>query len=160
MKTLILLFGILIATAIGGCRDEQLTNPTAASGKVIVRNGTSFGMCAGYCLRSLQIDSTNLLYIKRSWGRGGGGLPDSLFADTIPHNQWLALQQAVANEYAAFAKLDTIIGCPDCADGGAEWIEIEQKGTVRRVTFEYGAELPEIKTLLGAVRDIRQKFEK
>lgn len=160
MKTLVLLFGILIATAIGGCRNEQITNPPATSGNVIVRNGTSFGMCAGYCLRSLQIDSTNLLYTKRSWGRGGGGLPDSLFADTIPHDQWLALQQAVAAQYAAFAKLDSVIGCPDCADGGAEWLEIEQEGAVRRVTFEYGADLPEIKQLLGIVRGIRQRFEK
>lgn len=160
MKTLVLLFSILIATSINACRDEQITDPTATSGKVILRSGTSFGMCAGYCRRDLQIDSTNVLYIKRSWGRGGSSLPDSLFADTITLDQWLALKKTVATEYAAFTKLDTVIGCPDCADGGAEWIEIEQEGTVRRVTFEYGDELPEIKELLNTVRQIRMKFEK
>ena len=30
------------------------------------------------------------------------------------------------------------IGCPDCADGGAEWIEIKlANGEKHKVTFEY-----------------------
>lgn len=161
MKTLALFVSLLLTAAAAGCRDDgsQVTNPTATGAKLIVRSGTSFGMCAGYCLRDLRVDSTDLLYTKRSWGRGSSTLPDSLLADTITPLRWAALKETVAAKYEAFSKLDTIIGCPDCADGGAEWIEIEQGATVRRVTFEYGKEIPEIKELIAIVREIRGKFE-
>jgi hypothetical protein len=33
--------------------------------------------------------------------------------------------------------MDTVIGCPDCADGGAEWLELGFEKEVKRVTFEY-----------------------
>ena len=35
--------------------------------------------------------------------------------------------------------LKEIIGCPDCLDGGAEWIEVSCDGKAHRVEFDYHA---------------------
>jgi hypothetical protein len=46
-------------------------------------------------------------------------------------------------------------GCPDCADGGAEWLEIDGK----RVTLEFRSDLEPIRPLLQQVRALRARFE-
>jgi hypothetical protein len=60
---------------------------------------------------------------------------------------------------AAIHALEGVHGCPDCADGGAEWIQIEGADSVR-VTFEYGAELGGIEELQREIRELRARFER
>jgi hypothetical protein len=56
-----------------------------------------------------------------------------------------------------FFKLNEIYGCPDCADGGTEWIEIitADKKT-KKVTFEFGKNVPEIEKLINLLRKERE----
>ena len=54
----------------------------------------------------------------------------------VNEKAWDSLTAAV--DKRSFEKLDSIIGCPDCADGGAEWIQIEYGGKKKKVTFDYG----------------------
>ena len=58
--------------------------------------------------------------------------------------------------------MDDIIGCPDCADGGAEWLELGFEDRVKRVTFEYmnepeqlGDIIPELRILMESFNDCR-----
>ena len=53
----------------------------------------------------------------------------------------------------SFFILDERIGCPDCADGGSEWIEIGTKNKIYKVTFEYGDSLKGLDELLKLVRE-------
>ena len=54
--------------------------------------------------------------------------------------------------------LNEVYGCPDCADGGAEWIEIDEGGSPRRVTFEFGGTVPRAEAHIVKVREIRSRF--
>lgn len=55
-------------------------------------------------------------------------------------------------------ELDSIYGCPDCADGGAEWIEIQDDQQIKKVTFEYGDTLAPIENLMLELRDLREAY--
>lgn len=60
-----------------------------------------------------------------------------------------------------FFKLSETIGCPDCADGGAEWVEVEYvSGKKHRVTFEYMKEPDELKDYLIGLREQKEKSVK
>lgn len=41
-------------------------------------------------------------------------------------------------EQLRLTKSNEVFGCPDCADGGSEWIELQsQSGASRKIVFEY-----------------------
>ena len=63
---------------------------------------------------------------------------------------WKQLTASVAVD-SVFA-LPERIGCPDCADQGAEWIEIFTEGKSHRVTFEYQQNPPGLEALLRQLR--------
>ncbi|CAF4279798.1 unnamed protein product, partial [Rotaria sordida] len=48
--------------------------------------------------------------------------------------------------------LDDRIGCPGCADGGIEWIEVNWSKESKRVTFEYEALINGIEELIKYLR--------
>jgi hypothetical protein len=60
-----------------------------------------------------------------------------------------------------FVNLPKTIGCPDCADGGAEWIEIisGSGGKSQKVTFEYMNEPAKLKDLASGLRTILESFD-
>lgn len=49
---------------------------------------------------------------------------------------WSELQTLI--DFVVMQELEEVIGCPDCADGGATYIELTQNGESKRVTFETG----------------------
>jgi hypothetical protein len=56
-----------------------------------------------------------------------------------------------------FFDLNDVYGCPDCADGGSEWIEIiTDDDKSKKVTFEYGKTVPEIEKLIKLLREERE----
>ncbi|CAF1249772.1 unnamed protein product [Rotaria sordida] len=55
----------------------------------------------------------------------------------------------------SFQSLNDTEGCPDCADGGAEWIEIQWTNQKKRVTFENGKLIKGFEGLVVALRNIR-----
>ena len=63
----------------------------------------------------------------------------------LPAQEFQALAGLV--DWEAFQKLEETIGCPDCADGGGQWIEISRGGEVHRVTYEYGTPPTELAEL-------------
>ncbi len=54
--------------------------------------------------------------------------------------------------------MDNVIGCPDCADGGSEWLELGFEGDVKRVTFEYMNEPDELKDIIVDLRGLMDSF--
>lgn len=120
----------------------------------VIRSGTFFGMCHGYCIKDVTITPGSAVFVERG-GRDTVQFPTKSRTVPITADEWNALTAALQMD--TLAKLDTVIGCPDCADGGGEWIEVETDGKRRKVTFEHGATIPSIAPLLEKVRAIRAK---
>lgn len=65
--------------------------------------------------------------------------PDFAWSEAFGGSQWETLVKNI--DYNTFRKLPAVVGCPDCADGGAEWLEVRlTDGTLHKVTYEYGIE--------------------
>jgi hypothetical protein len=143
-------FVVLGFIAIAACRETSAPPVVTAAGKTVVRSGTSFGFCAGYCWRELQAAGTQAVWLDRD---PRTGRPERRTERPLDDARWKALVAAIDVE--ALRRLPDVIGCPDCADGGAEWIEVQSAGFSKKVTFDAGADLPEIQRLLDAARALR-----
>ena len=62
-------------------------------------------------------------------------------------------------DFVVFRNLEEVIGCPDCADGGAEWIEITTKDLNHKVTFEYNNEPEEMQDYIEILREFIKKYD-
>ena len=149
------------ATALAlGC-DQRVLNTALqqldfeiSKENVIIRAGTSFGNCIGYCKTEMVLQGTGLTFKQLGWDFAGRNLPDRFYTDSIAVEQWNTLINNL--DWQAFSALDSVIGCPDCADGGAEWLDITYFGQRHKVTFEFGSEISAIREFLSGVRAIRQ----
>ena len=119
-----------------------------------VASGTSFGMCAGYCVTELRIGSSSVVLSEEAWR---AELPTRTRTLPLERSEWELIQELV--DTAVFRELAGVHGCPDCADGGAEWIEVGTADPVR-ITFEYGADLDGIEELQKVIRELRNRFER
>ncbi len=120
--------------------------------------GSSFGMCAGYCITSLQITKDQVFYKKI-------GIPDPEARQYRPElNTTTAFSEKEWNELVALIdlakleKLPATIGCPDCVDQGAEILQVDYDGKNKSVSFSYG-ENPDGLEILTKLREIRDKME-
>ena len=121
------------------------------------KTGTSFGECLGYCLSQLTITANNADYTLYGWDENDPVYQPVAISDTVDSIIWEDLNTLF--DFDLFMSLDSIIGCPDCADGGAEWFEISTIDTVKRVTIEYGDSLDELNNYIDLFRSIRHSFE-
>ena len=121
---------------------------------IAIKTGIFFGMCGGYCKSEVEIVNRDVVFIASSWSNPS--YPDTMLNGNISIQEWDSLIASV--DMDSFLSLDDIIGCPDCADGGGEWIEITKVDTLKRVTFEYGKTVESIQSLIEKVRVIRERF--
>ncbi len=114
-------------------------------------------MCVGYCKTTLAVSEKEATLTEEKWGRGAGSnLPPQFTTLPLSPKEW---QDIVAS--AVTANIDPLpetIGCPDCADGGAESLTIVRHGRLKRISFEAGSEVKEAQQLLERMRLLREKF--
>ena len=122
-----------------------------------IKTGTIFGFCFGYCLSELNIIDTNADYYLNSWIEDDSVYHPVEISDVIDSSIWEILNSFF--DFELFMNLDSVIGCPDCDDGGAEWFEIAMSDTIKRVTIEYGDSLDELNNYIDLIRSIRHSFE-
>jgi hypothetical protein len=116
---------------------------------------TSFGMCVGYCTTRLEIGEGQAVLIRQAHGgRGASDLPDQRFTTTLTSAEWQELQRLAAN--TDMSGLPATIGCPDCADGGAESLSINGAAAT---TFDFNATIDEAQPLLERVRALRARLK-
>lgn len=131
--------------------------PTPADIRQIVST-TSFGMCVGYCTTRLEISPGRAVLIRQA--RGGRGapqnLPDQRFATVLTPDEWSEIERLAAN--TNLSDLPPVIGCPDCADGGAESLTIEGSSQPQTVSFEHNASIAQAAPLLERVRALRTRL--
>ncbi|HEX5169931.1 MAG TPA: hypothetical protein VFW11_12220 [Cyclobacteriaceae bacterium] len=118
-----------------------------------IKYGTSFGYCVGYCWKQLVIDSDNIEFQKMSREENE---PVNCERD-ITCTEWVPLATNIdPNDFFALAET---IGCPDCADGGAEWLEIQTPTSKHKVTFEYMSPPTEISGYVTNLRELMKTFD-
>ncbi len=150
---------------IAGCRPQQSGAPDAspsvrertgnAEPTLIIRSGTFAGECVGYCERELQITSKELAFEEHD---RTGKSPTRRYRRPIKSDEWHDLLSRV--DRAALNALPNEIGCPDCADGGGEWLEVDFGDARKRVTFDRGADVPQVRQLLTKVRALEASIER
>lgn len=121
-----------------------------------IKYGTSFGMCLGYCIHDIKITSDEI-YFSKNGHVIDGLLPEVTLSTPIEMRYWQTLTAQV--NFDEFNQLDSVIGCPDCADGGAEWIEIRHNGHVHKVIFEYMNEPETVSPFISYLRTYMNAFE-
>lgn len=122
-----------------------------------INTGTSFGFCMGYCTREATFNSEKVVVSKSSTRSvSDSSYPTVTKEQSFSQNDWNNLVSLV--DLNKFNSLEERIGCPDCADGGSEWIDITSKNGKKRVTFEYNKDVPEIQTLVTKIRELRNKY--
>lgn len=143
----------LLATALSACTTAAAPEQTQVRQVV---STTSFGMCVGYCSTRLELSEAGAVLTRSSrGGRGGATLPDQRFTAPLSAGEWREIAQLAAN--ARIGRLPDTIGCPDCADGGAESLTIAG-ATERTIAFEHGARIEEAQPLLERVRALRVRL--
>lgn len=146
---------LALALALGACANAA--SPTTGGVSQVVST-TSFGMCAGYCTTRLEISAGQAVLIRQARGGRGApnGLPDQRFTATLTASEWSEIEALAA--HTSFEGLPAVIGCPDCADGGAETLTLNSSGTSRTITFDHGAAIPPAQPLLDRVRALRTRL--
>jgi hypothetical protein len=143
---------VVVALGLAACESA-----VKSAGITKVASTTSFGMCAGYCKTTLEISEKEAVLTREAWGRGAGAnLPLQRLTAALSSQEWEQIAAA-----AAAAKIDALpetIGCPDCADGGAESLTIVGPKGTKTITFDHGAAVAEAQPLLEHVRALRTRM--
>jgi len=132
---------------------DWILNPVESS--FIINTGTSFGMCWGYCKTELELNGTEVIYKEYSWIENPD-FPELILEDHITDEQ---LDQILNTfDFEEYLTLDNVYGCPDCADGGAEWIEITHDNLTKHILFEFYSTIPGHDDLVEILRELRDYF--
>jgi len=135
--------------------ERRLTAPQESEATLEIRSGTSFGECLGYCRREIRITEDSVIYTATGWGQTQ--LPELRAVGQLNHYSWRRLIELLDPD--VLLSLPERLGCPDCADGGAEWIErISDKGDCK-VTFEYNTQIQGLEKALTMLRDLRREYD-
>lgn len=134
---------------------NDLQSVNAINDEIVeVRSGQSFGMCIGKCHNELIITG-NKVTLKQIERKERGG-ETSTYEFTENAALQTLLEEINKIDQTKFMALDETYGCPDCADGGAEWLEVTFKGKEpKKVTFEYGKTIPGFEKIVATLHDKR-----
>jgi hypothetical protein len=147
--------GKLKKTQVQPTQHETPSQPVQTKAeKLIFRTGTYFGNCIGYCNEELIVTSERMFFSRTSNDPKDEKYPNIIEEVTITDEEWNNLLASVNLD--VFYSLRPIFGCPDCADGGGEWIEISDGKITKRIDFEFDASVPKIDDLVKRLRELRQ----
>ena len=147
MKSSLLVAAFILL--LGRCTNSFAPRKLTDADGLTIRTGTSAGMCVGYCVFDYELNGTSLTLTQRP-----NGVSPTLAAKTCQSTISQAdLRELLASiDLDSFYKQPAILGCPDCADGGAEYIELQLGEQKHRVTFQYGQTIPGSEALVDKLR--------
>lgn len=123
----------------------------------VVRTGTYLGECFIYCHETVVITREIYRYSLTSNVQDPKN-PDIIEETPNTSEDWERLLSLI--DMDTFRGLPAIIGQPDRADAGGEWIEITCSGISKRVDFEMNAFVTGIDALVKHLRSIRAQLAK
>lgn len=129
---------------------------TASAQPVTFTSVVSFGFCAPslYCTSRLELSEGRATLTYESQERA-----PRVHRRDLPPGEWQRLVTAL--DAARLRALPGRIGCPDCADGGAETLTVAfAEGPAASVTFEYGQDVAGLEAVQGRIRALRESFDR
>lgn len=123
------------------------------SGVAQIEWTSSFGFCppTSYCTTRLRVSGAEAVVTLESRES-----PTRRNSVQLTGGEADALARAAAQ--ARFDGLGPVIGCPDCADGGAETLSVTGAGGTQTVTFEFSASVGALEPLLGRMRGLAERL--
>ncbi len=161
MKKITLLFAFISAFTLTNCESTADAPESTVLNELTIKSGQSFGFCIGKCYNEIIIKGSEVeLFVQERAIRGGQSsvdLKEYRYKEKLSAAEIETITKAL--NLSKISGLNDVYGCPDCADGGSEWLEVLQKGDVKdRVTFEYGNDVKDIESLTRLLRDKRQQL--
>jgi hypothetical protein len=153
----ILLICTVFAALASACRTIDNSTPSVASqnGQVIsILHGTSYGHCIGYCVKEELYRELSIRTMQSS--RDPENNPEKTSESPLSDGEFAELVSLI--DWNKWNQLEVVIGCPDCADGGAEYLEITTPEGKRRVTFDAGSNPDGLEKLLDYMRKKRTEL--
>lgn len=144
---------LLVCSVLILCCTSDKSPFLPSSQQPVFSYGISFGECLGYCYGTLTITEGKAALVRSSWN----ALPAREGSENLAAGEWAQLVKSL--RWAEFQSLPDTLGCPDCADGGAEWVQAAFPDEEKRVTFEYGHDLPGFSDLLSLLRQIFTRLD-
>lgn len=140
---------LLFTGLLSGCKTSK-TNHQQKAVIASVTYGTHFGHCRGICRKELHLSDG------KTWTvQAGNDLktnPEE--KQELPFDKKSWNQLTVSIDWNTFNKLQEVIGCPDCADGGTEYITITTGTEKKTVKFEYGSQQEMMEPYLNQLREL------
>jgi hypothetical protein len=121
----------------------------------MIRTGTYFGESLIHSNETVIITPEKTSYALTSKVQDPQN-PDITVEREATREDWDELQALV--DPATFRTLPAILGQPDAADQGGEWVEITVGGEAKRIDLEMNASVPEIDALLQKLREKRNEI--
>jgi hypothetical protein len=149
-RTLLITGYLLLLTACKG----DIAQPPGDDLEVSI--GTSFGMCAGYCIEEYVLTKDVTQGIRKPHQLDSQH-PEITVRIATPPDLWERMVKNV--DMQKFVTIPATNGCPDCADGGAEWLRIRKGAAVHTVTYEFGTYPPGAAMVTKIARAIREKAQ-
>jgi hypothetical protein len=129
---------------------------TAAEPAALVRYGTTYGECVAYCSKSIEVFATRVKFSASGFASQPGRAP---FSSAIPLSREEQVEVRRLLSGTSIEGLPERIGCPDCDDSGAEWIEVNRSGHLERITFEKGKSPVQLKPLIDWLSAMQDRFQ-
>jgi hypothetical protein len=131
----------------------RITAQIASTDSIIsIKHGVSFGMCDDYCFHETTYTRNAAIAFSKSWtNEEKGKYPDKFDSLKFNVKKWRELIQSL--DLPEFYSLSQRIGYPDCADGGAEWIEVQTLTKIYKVEFEFGSKIEILDKILKLLRE-------
>ena len=146
---------LVLLPLLAACRFWPL--PTEADeGGILIHYGTSFGECIGYCITELTVEDGHATWVRNGWDRDMVEMPEIRVERDLSGEDWAILRSLARLD--VLKSLQDVYGCPDCLDGGAEWVELAEEDQAKRVTIEYGETLQPVAGLLHELRALNESF--
>ena len=128
----------------------------AAEPAALVRYGTTYGECVAYCSRSIEVFATRVRFSASGFASQPRRAP---FRSGISLNRQEQVEVRRLILGTSVEGLPERIGCPDCDDSGAEWIEVNRSGHLERITFEKGKSPVQLKPLVDWLSAMQDRFQ-
>lgn len=108
--------------------------------------GSSFGECFGYCKHEYTFHSWGVSGIREAWPAEKPEKPDQRIWVRISKERLTALTGIV--DTMSLGEPYEVIGCGDCKDGGACWLEIERPGGLKMLSYECASGAGDLQALM------------
>lgn len=141
---------LLVLPLFGACEKDQNTSVQFYSeqAKIVIRNGTSYTECMGYCTGELSVEQS-VCSLQRISNNGQKIITHTWKTDPVIWNQLLN-----KIDTQKLALLSHHIPCTDCKVGDTEWLEIQLNNKVYTINFTLSDTLPALSPLLTELHQL------